>query len=68
MQPQFNYSTKPLKKGKHFVTSWGRGEGMNSTIRYIQQLQNMLRTARRMELSRVVFALSSLIASKRGIA
>lgn len=45
----------------------GREEA-GSQARYIEQLNNMLSTARRNKWQRVVFALSSLIVKRGGIA
>lgn len=66
----FNHSTNSgARQARLGYTNPGwRGEVTELKARYLLQLQNLLRTARRLNNARVVFALSSLIARKQGIA
>ncbi len=65
MQVQPNY-TKVASSTQAQIPG-RRGEGIGSKARYLLQLNHLLQTARRMKNSRVVIALSSLIARRGGI-
>jgi hypothetical protein len=73
MQAQVNNSTNPggLQAAECYSkvrTSGGEQEGRGGAARYLTQLQNMLSTARRNNWALVVFALSSLIERRGGVA
>ena len=73
MQAQTNsitnskFSSLEFEK-KSYIQPGRRGEGISPQSSYLLQLNNLLHTARRLKLTRVIFALSSLIVRRGGVA